>query len=254
MNSDEFDDFNEISLNKNLSDIEESLFNSKLFFGLHEEKTEEQILIGDMCPEESENTPFASPTKNKTIDSCLTHELLEELDSSTECPSTPKKPNSVVSSEDLSLEHKTSEIIKNSPSQSKKEENSSEETTSTVNEEATKNQNQSLNQNSSKSNKNKFGHFLCFYPCFITNDNCVLFNPLLSLSGRDNELIPKELRINILPNNKKFINKTKKKFFVSREGDWKCPKCKNLNFAFRKKCNKCGLSKEEPEEKGKKEK
>ncbi|MCQ2821315.1 MAG: zinc finger Ran-binding domain-containing protein [archaeon] len=30
-----------------------------------------------------------------------------------------------------------------------------------------------------------------------------------------------------------------KKVFVEREGDWVCPSCKNLNFAFRKQCNRC---------------
>lgn len=39
--------------------------------------------------------------------------------------------------------------------------------------------------------------------------------------------------------------KTKKKKFVERKGDWKCSKCKNINFAFREKCNKCKITKEE---------
>ena len=41
--------------------------------------------------------------------------------------------------------------------------------------------------------------------------------------------------------------KKKKNSFVKREGDWICCKCKNLNFAFRKICNKCKLPKEESE-------
>ena len=36
----------------------------------------------------------------------------------------------------------------------------------------------------------------------------------------------------------------KKKNFESREGDWNCFDCHNLNFSFRVKCNRCGLSKE----------
>ena len=36
----------------------------------------------------------------------------------------------------------------------------------------------------------------------------------------------------------------KKKNFEIREGDWKCFDCHNLNFSFRVKCNRCGLSKE----------
>ena len=40
--------------------------------------------------------------------------------------------------------------------------------------------------------------------------------------------------------NKK-INKNKsKKNFIEREGDWTCFYCGNLNFSFRKNCNRCG--------------
>jgi len=48
--------------------------------------------------------------------------------------------------------------------------------------------------------------------------------------------------------NSNFRKKTKyKKHFKVRFGDWICPKCENLNFSFRIKCNRCGLSKEKPE-------
>ena len=43
--------------------------------------------------------------------------------------------------------------------------------------------------------------------------------------------------------NAKKEGKLKKKFEV-RVGDWNCSKCSNLNFAFRSKCNRCGLPKE----------
>ena len=43
--------------------------------------------------------------------------------------------------------------------------------------------------------------------------------------------------------------KKKKVEFVEREGDWSCYKCKNINFSFREKCNKCQFSKEESEKK-----
>ena len=54
--------------------------------------------------------------------------------------------------------------------------------------------------------------------------------------------------------NKKLKNadkrkKKKNKEFVEREGDWSCYRCKNLNFKFRNKCNKCGLNKDESEKK-----
>ncbi len=44
---------------------------------------------------------------------------------------------------------------------------------------------------------------------------------------------------------KKDDDKKKKKPFIEREGDWICVKCKNLNFAFRNNCNRCGLTKSE---------
>lgn len=43
--------------------------------------------------------------------------------------------------------------------------------------------------------------------------------------------------------------KKKKQEFVEREGDWSCYRCKNINFSFRDKCNKCQFSKEESEKK-----
>ena len=47
----------------------------------------------------------------------------------------------------------------------------------------------------------------------------------------------------IISNNNKQYKKTKiknnKKNFVEREGDWTCFYCGNLNFSFRKNCNRC---------------
>ena len=52
-------------------------------------------------------------------------------------------------------------------------------------------------------------------------------------------------------NNKcqKINNKKKKKMFCIKKGDWVCYDCKNLNFCFRDKCNRCELDKEESEQK-----
>ena len=33
----------------------------------------------------------------------------------------------------------------------------------------------------------------------------------------------------------------KKKPLIERNGDWQCPMCHNLNFAFRQSCNRCNL-------------
>ena len=51
--------------------------------------------------------------------------------------------------------------------------------------------------------------------------------------------------INNKINNKKVgnIQKTNKKPFDKRKGDWRCPSCNNLNFAFRVICNRCKLQK-----------
>lgn len=38
--------------------------------------------------------------------------------------------------------------------------------------------------------------------------------------------------------------KEKKKKEEVREGDWICPECQNLNFAFRNQCNKCSYEKD----------
>lgn len=49
--------------------------------------------------------------------------------------------------------------------------------------------------------------------------------------------------------NREAKKKKKKREFVEREGDWSCYRCKNVNFSFRDKCNKCGFTKDESEKK-----
>lgn len=39
----------------------------------------------------------------------------------------------------------------------------------------------------------------------------------------------------------KYPKKMKKKTNFEREGDWECIKCRNINFSFRKFCNKCKI-------------
>ena len=61
----------------------------------------------------------------------------------------------------------------------------------------------------------------------------------------DNEIYNKNIR-NIENNNNDLEKKEEKskKPFEIREGDWTCEFCFNLNFAFRTKCNRCGLIKD----------
>ena len=54
---------------------------------------------------------------------------------------------------------------------------------------------------------------------------------------------PKSLEQIKIENEQKSLER-KKQPLIEREGDWKCPKCHNLNFAFRNSCNKCKIPKE----------
>ena len=89
---------------------------------------------------------------------------------------------------------------------------------------------------------------------YINIENSPMYIPILM---RNNE---KNQRNNITMNIKQKKNEAKKqtnKFdkerngeeknksnFKVRIGDWTCSTCHNLNFSFRKKCNRCGLPKE----------
>ena len=48
-------------------------------------------------------------------------------------------------------------------------------------------------------------------------------------------------KINKKGKKKKKINKLKN--YNIKKGDWLCPKCNNINFAFRTLCNICGIKK-----------
>lgn len=93
---------------------------------------------------------------------------------------------------------------------------------------------------------NKFNQPLApkynIYP-FITY-NSVDFGKNVNQIGRPNLCGSTFQKVNIDKKKKK-----KKQDFVEREGDWCCYRCKNINFSFRDKCNKCQLSKGESEKK-----
>ena len=78
----------------------------------------------------------------------------------------------------------------------------------------------------------------------------------IQMNVNSNSYFPKNYFLNNnnnnnINNNNNFIHNPKihhnnkgKKPFEIREGDWTCFHCNNLNFSFRLKCNRCGLSKE----------
>ena len=75
------------------------------------------------------------------------------------------------------------------------------------------------------------------------NLNNNMFNQQMKMNIMQNNLL-NHMEMN-MQNNKIQHNKEKgKKPFEIREGDWTCFDCNNLNFAFRTKCNRCGLPKE----------
>ena len=84
------------------------------------------------------------------------------------------------------------------------------------------------------------------FPFIIYNNPDMCFN-----SNIGNKFKKLSLNINCGNYQKNNVVKKKKKKqeFVEREGDWSCYRCKNINFSFRNKCNKCLLSKEESEKK-----
>ena len=194
---------------KQTSDL--SLFNSKLFIDFDglEEIT---ISTASNTSNSQDGSEPQSPVLQKKISDCLSNELIEELE-------TP-----------FSLNFENSE----NRDESKINEN-------TQNVEKTENaQNTENTENLTKYKcKNKFNQYLFFCPCYVTCDkknNKVYVNPFMNLNGR----------YSYFYSHNKFENekRSKKRNFVEREGDWACYFCKNLNFAFRKKCNICGASKE----------
>ena len=81
------------------------------------------------------------------------------------------------------------------------------------------------------------------------NSNSNLVNNAVNVTKKFNEMClnREDMQNFVLKNSNVKKNKMKKRKinFLERDGDWKCFKCKNINFAFRKTCNRCNFLKEE---------
>ena len=64
------------------------------------------------------------------------------------------------------------------------------------------------------------------------------------IGGNEFDNKNKDKKNNIDEKNEDKKEEKHKKPFEIREGDWTCEFCYNLNFAFRKRCNRCGFGKE----------
>ena len=64
------------------------------------------------------------------------------------------------------------------------------------------------------------------------------------LKKKKNKKIKKTQK-KVVINSSVISKKEKKKKIEERDGDWNCYKCKNLNFAFRTRCNRCNTDKKE---------
>ena len=124
------------------------------------------------------------------------------------------------------------------------------------------------NNNNLNSNINSFNNI------FQKNNNIIINNDNLNNNLNNPQIINKDINVikiqegdnqqmnlyqqkekqNLIKNkfdkgnkkaNKNFKKEGKnRKLFEVRAGDWTCCKCNNLNFSFRSKCNRCGISKE----------
>ena len=105
--------------------------------------------------------------------------------------------------------------------------------------------------NSLKNSKNNFMRKINFSE--KENSNLNLVNNAVNVSKKFNEMClnKDDMKNFFLKNSKGKSQKIKngKNKFLGREGDWKCFNCKNINFAFRKNCNRCNFFKEESQKK-----
>ena len=112
--------------------------------------------------------------------------------------------------------------------------------------------NNNINVNNKDNNTEMFGRkgWFCL---FCNNFNFESRNKCNKCKKNKSQIKNKKKNNNNNDNNNNNIHKKNnnenkiQKQFSEREGDWICFNCKNVNFAFRKLCNRCQLSKIESE-------
>ncbi len=226
---------NENALNINQTDenileddgVENLRFNSKLFLDVDKNDIikKESIDLGikfsiDYAPQQR-------------LHEYLNNDLINELDNNFSNPHTPITPiynnennkNENNNNDDNKEKFNIEDIPKIDLGNEKEEEKEIE------------NQIQNLNQNKNENENENF--------------NNQIQTPLSLLKVNKFDYTKMKFNIPILNNMNNNINNINnqnkekpKKPFEIRAGDWTCYDCNNLNFAFRIKCNRCGLPKE----------
>ena len=76
---------------------------------------------------------------------------------------------------------------------------------------------------------------------FINYNN----NPTFGTNNQNmiNNYYSKSFELHNSQNNNEEFKYKNKKPFIERPGDWICYNCRNINFAFRTKCNRCQITK-----------
>lgn len=199
---------------RNITFLEDSLFNSKLFIDLDSDED------NSMSIDNTEGTENSNEIIDINNDYFLSNELIEELEST--CSSFP-----IEEQEKITLKEPTT--------------------------------------SSYSFKKNKFDSDFIYEPINInspsSNSENSCIKSLLPLVNNGYEFLPKNYKPKEITtqkynkynssstsgscNSNNNISGKKNKVFQEREGDWICGFCKNLNFSFRTKCNRCKISKQE---------
>ena len=252
---------NENTLNINQTDenileddgVENLRFNSKLFLDVDKNDLvkKESIDLGikfsiDYAPQQR-------------LHEYLNNDLINALDNNLSNPQTPIIPisnnennknennNNNDNKEKFNIEDIPKIDLGNEKEEEKEKENQNENNTENQNENNNENQNknQSENQNQNNNENQIENQNEQFNNQIQTPLSLLKVNKFDYTKMKFNIPILNNMNNNINLNNINNQNKEKpKKHFEIRAGDWTCYDCNNLNFAFRIKCNRCGLPKE----------